>query len=53
VHVQLGGVAKLVAPIIGKEPPDYHLLMGAARIPSFSVKRARSLREVPSGAYSK
>jgi hypothetical protein len=35
VHVDLGGVAKVVAPIIGKEPPDYHVLIGGGEDPVF------------------
>jgi hypothetical protein len=35
VHVELGGVAKVVAPIIGKEPPDYHVLIGGGEDPVF------------------
>ena len=35
VHVELGGIAKVVAPIIGKEPPDYHVLIGGGDDPVF------------------
>lgn len=35
VHVDLGGVAKIVAPIIGKEPPDYHVLIAGGDDPVF------------------
>ena len=35
VHVELGGIAKIVAPIIGKEPPDYHVLIGGGEDPVF------------------
>ena len=35
VHVELSGVAKLVAPVIGKQPPDYHVLIGGGDDPVF------------------
>lgn len=35
VHVDLGGVAQVVAPIIGKEPPDYHVLIVGGDDPAF------------------
>jgi len=35
VHVDLGGVAKVIAPIVGKEPPDYHVLIGGDEDPVF------------------
>lgn len=35
VHVELGGVAGIVAPVIGKEPPDYHLLLVTGSDPAF------------------
>jgi hypothetical protein len=35
VHVELGGVAKVVAPVIGKEPPDYHVLVVGGDDPVF------------------
>jgi len=35
VHVELGGIAKVIAPIIGKEPPDYHVLIGGGEDPVF------------------
>jgi hypothetical protein len=35
VHVELGGVAGVVAPLIGKEPPDYHLLLVTGPDPAF------------------
>lgn len=27
VHVEIGGVAGVVAPVIGKQPPDYHIVV--------------------------
>jgi hypothetical protein len=35
VHVELGGVAGVVAPVIGKEPPDYHVLIMTGPYPAF------------------
>lgn len=35
VHVELGGVAKVVAPIIGKQPADYHVLIAGGEDPVF------------------
>jgi len=35
VHVELGGVAGVIAPVIGKEPADYHVLIGGGEDPVF------------------
>jgi hypothetical protein len=35
VHVELGGVAGAVAPIIGKEPSDYHIWILGGEAPAF------------------
>ncbi len=35
VHIELGGVAGVVAPIIGKEPADYHVWILSASDPAF------------------
>jgi hypothetical protein len=35
LQVELGGVAAVVAPIIGKDPPDYHVLIGGGEDPVF------------------
>jgi hypothetical protein len=35
VHVELGGVAGVVAPLIGKEPLDYHVLILPGADPAF------------------
>jgi hypothetical protein len=35
VHVELGGVAGVVAPIIGKAPADYHVLILGGADPAF------------------
>jgi hypothetical protein len=35
VHVDIGGVAGAVAPIIGKQPPDIHIWLLGGKAPSF------------------
>ena len=35
VHVELGGVAGVVAPLIGKEPLDYHVFIVTGAYPAF------------------
>jgi hypothetical protein len=35
VHVELGGVAGVVAPIIGKQPLDYHVWILSGSDPAF------------------
>jgi hypothetical protein len=35
VHVELGGVVGVVAPVIGKQPPDYHLWVLSGEFPAF------------------
>jgi hypothetical protein len=35
VHVELGGVAGVVAPVIGKQPPDFHVLIATGPDPAF------------------
>ncbi len=35
VRVELGGIAKVVAPMIGKQPADYHVLIGGGDDPVF------------------
>lgn len=35
VHVEIGGVAGVVAPIVGKQPVDYHVLILAGDAPAF------------------
>ena len=35
IHVELGGVAGMVAPVIGKEPPDYHIWVQSGAPPAF------------------
>jgi hypothetical protein len=35
IHVELGGVAGVVAPVIGKEPLDYHVLILTGGEPAF------------------
>jgi hypothetical protein len=35
IHVELGGVAGMIAPMIGKEPPDYHIWVQGGVPPAF------------------
>jgi len=35
LHAEIGGVAGVIAPIIGKEPPDQHIWMMTGPAPSF------------------
>jgi hypothetical protein len=35
VHVELGGVVGVVAPVIGKQPPDYHVWILSGEYPAF------------------
>ena len=35
VHVDLGGIIGLVAPIVGKEPPDLYIWVAAGEVPTF------------------
>jgi len=35
VHVEIGGVAGVVAPLVGKEPADYHLWITTGSDPAF------------------
>jgi hypothetical protein len=35
IHAEIGGVAGVVAPVIGKQPPDTHIWMSIGTIPTF------------------
>jgi hypothetical protein len=35
LHVELGGIAGVVAPIIGKQPKDFHIFIMQGRMPAF------------------
>ena len=35
IHVELGGVAGVIAPMIGKAPPDYHIWVQSGAPPAF------------------
>ncbi len=35
VHVELGGIAGVIAPMIGKAPPDYHIWVQSGAPPAF------------------
>jgi hypothetical protein len=35
IHVELGGLTGVVAPLIGKDPPDYHIWLQSGTPPAF------------------
>jgi hypothetical protein len=35
VHVELGGITGVIAPLIGKEPADAHIWIGSGAVPAF------------------
>ena len=35
LHVELGGITGMIAPLIGKEPPDYHIWILPGAAPAF------------------
>jgi hypothetical protein len=35
LHIELGGVAGVVAPVLGKEPADYHIWLQSGRPPAY------------------
>lgn len=35
IHVELGGIAGVIAPMLGKEPPDYHIWVQSGAPPAF------------------
>jgi hypothetical protein len=35
LHVELGGITGVIAPIIGKQPPDYHIWILPGTAPAF------------------
>jgi hypothetical protein len=35
IHVDIGGISGVVAPLIGKEPPDTHVWISAGQVPAF------------------
>ena len=51
VHVELGGIAGVLAPVIGQEPPDYHVLILTGSDPAF-IREEGQLYEGGGLAYS-
>ncbi|WP_263385851.1 hypothetical protein [Granulicella arctica] len=47
LHVELGGVAGVVAPIIGKQPADYHIWLQAGDPPAFVREEGPLYEEGP------
>lgn len=35
IHVEIGGLSGVIAPLIGKEPPDAHVWISAGAVPAF------------------
>lgn len=35
IHIEIGGVAGVVAPLVGKQPPDTHIWVSAGHSPTF------------------
>ena len=35
IHVEIGGLAGMIAPMIGKEPPDTHVWVSAGDVPAY------------------
>jgi hypothetical protein len=35
VKVKIGGIAGLVAPLVGKQPPDLHVWIKGGEVPAF------------------
>ena len=35
IHVDIGGLSGMIAPMIGKEPPDTHVWVSASQVPAF------------------
>jgi hypothetical protein len=53
LHVELGGLTGVIAPMIGKQPPDYHIWILEGAAPAFIREEVSSTREDPSGASNK
>jgi len=52
VKVEIGGAAGLVAPLLGKQPPDIHVWILVGMLRSSLSQRARSSTVARSGALS-
>ena len=53
VHVELGGVTGVIAPIIGKQPTDYHTWILGGSSPAFIREEGQLYEAAPSGASNK
>jgi hypothetical protein len=40
IEIELGGLAGVIAPLIGKEPPDAHLWLLQSEVPTFLMSEA-------------
>jgi hypothetical protein len=50
IHIELGGVVGLIAPILGKEPSDLHFWILRSTVPAFV--KGSSMRAAQSGGWS-
>lgn len=51
VHVEIGGLAGGIAPVIGKQPPDIKLWVMDGEVPAFLKMKARCMRKGQSGRW--
>lgn len=47
VHVNIGGVSGVIAPIVGKQPPDAHIWMAGGKAPGFLKSEGPSFEGGP------
>jgi hypothetical protein len=47
IHIELGGISGLVAPLIGKQPPDVHEWVVAGEVPSLARMDAAFFQGAP------
>jgi hypothetical protein len=52
LKIELGGVAGVVAPLIGKAPPEIQIWIIGGVAPAFVKKKAHSIRVGPSGPFN-
>ena len=53
LHVEIGGVAGVIAPLIGKQPADFHIWIFAGSSPAFIREEGQLYEGGPSGASNK
>jgi hypothetical protein len=47
LHVELGGITGIIAPIIGKQPPDYHIWILGGASPAFIREEGQLYEDGP------